>query len=209
MPASVAAKKEGLGHERIQRDAPAAGNRSKEEWEQFNACRARQRRREEWEIVQQTLQREDEQKWEWVIAKEEAAQSAGSGDARPTQDAASSTAAKSAGSGSVRPDKVECERVSPKNEMPNNIFADDSRLVLPKGSVLLHRCDTKRSVAVQTVDPVEQEDSLWDWLTISTTVTEIHIQVKSEYVRTLMTTEMMTRMHRATSTTTCLTWMQT
>ena len=34
----------------------------------------------------------------------------------------------------------------------------------------------------------------------------IHMQVKSEYVGTLTMTEMMTRMRRATSTTTCLTW---
>ena len=31
------------------------------------------------------------------------------------------------------------------------------------------RCDTKRSVAVQTADSVEHEDSLWDWRTTSTT----------------------------------------
>ena len=36
----------------------------------------------------------------------------------------------------------------------------------------------------------------------------IHIQMKSEYVGTLMTTELMTQ-SRATSTTTCLTWTQT
>ena len=42
------------------------------------------------------LQREDEQKWEWMIPKKEAAQSAGSSDTRPDQEAASNIAAKSA-----------------------------------------------------------------------------------------------------------------
>ena len=37
---------------------------------------------------------------------------------------------------------------------------------------------------------------------------EIHIQVKSEYVGTLTTIELMTQ-SRTTSTTTCLTWTQT
>ena len=42
---------------------------------------------------------------------------------------------------------------------------------LQKGSVLPQRCDTKRSVAVQTADLVEHEDSLCDWLTTSATTT--------------------------------------
>ena len=54
---------------------------------------------------------------------------------------------------------------SAQRMMANNMFSNDSRLVLPKGSVP-QLCDTKRSVAVQTVDSVE--DSLWDWLTTST-----------------------------------------
>ena len=44
--------------------------------------------------------------------------------------------------------------VSSKNEVANNVFSNDSRLVHLKGSVLLQRWDTKRSVAVQTVDSV-------------------------------------------------------
>ena len=60
------------------------------------------------------------------------------------------TAAKSAGSGGMRPDKEKWERVSPKDEMANNMVSNDSRSVPPKGSVLLQRCDTKRSVADQT-----------------------------------------------------------
>ena len=76
-----------------------------------------------------------------------------------------------AGSGSVRPDKVKWHWVSPKNEMANNMFSNDSRLVSPKGSVLPQRCETKRSVAVQTVDSIEYENSLWCRVTTSTTVT--------------------------------------
>ena len=37
----------------------------------------------------------------------------------------------------------------------------------------------------------------------------IHIQVKSQYMGTLAMTEIMTRMRRATNTTTCLMWTQT
>ena len=68
----------------------------------------------------------------------------------------------------MRPDKEKWQRVRPKNEMADNMFSNDSRLVLPKGSVLLQRCDSKRSVAFQTADSVEHEDSLWDWLTTPT-----------------------------------------
>ena len=170
MPASVAAKEEGLGHERIQPEAPAAGNRSKEEWEQPSSTLVGpgnvEVKNEGSRKKRLDKQREDEQKWEWVIPKKEAAQSAGSGDARPNQDAA-----ESASSGSLRPDKVKWQRASPKNKMEDNMFSNDSRSVPSKGSVLPQRCTTKRSVADQTVDSVEQEDSLWDWLTTATTAT--------------------------------------
>ena len=60
---------------------------------------------------------------------------------------------------------------SPKKEMASNTFSNDSRSVPPRGSLLLQHCDTKRSVAAQTADSVEHEDSLWDWVTTSTTTT--------------------------------------
>ena len=99
-------------------------------------------------------QREDEQKWQWVIPKKEAEYS---------------TSAQSAGTDDKRPDKQKLERASPKNEVASP--------VPPRGSVLLLHCGTKRagvanrSVAVQTADSVEHEDSLWGWLTTSTTMT--------------------------------------
>ena len=37
--------------------------------------------------------------------------------------------------------------------------------------MLLRHCGTKRSMAAQTADSVEHEDSFWDWLTTSTTMT--------------------------------------
>ena len=55
------------------------------------------------------LQREDEQKWEWMIPKMEAAQSAGSSD--------------------TCPDKPKSDRASPENETASNTFSNDSRLV--------------------------------------------------------------------------------
>ena len=84
------------------------------------------------------LRREDERKWEWMIPRKEAAQSAGSSDARPTQEAASSTAAKSASSDDKRPDNPKSDLARPKNEMASNTFFNDSRSVPAKGSVLLH-----------------------------------------------------------------------
>ena len=87
------------------------------------------------------------------------------------EEAASNVAAKSAGSDDKRPVKQNLDRACPKNETSSNTFSNDSRPVPPKGSVLLQHCGTKRSVAVQTADSVEHEDSLWDWLTTSTTTT--------------------------------------
>ena len=76
-------------------------------------------------------QREDEEKWDWVIPYKEAgcstpAQSSGSSDTRPDKEkweragqktgAASNTAAKSAGSDDKRPNKQQLDRAKPKNE---------------------------------------------------------------------------------------------
>ena len=95
VPASVAAKKGGLGKERNQPAAPAAGSRSKEEWEQPTLTLVRPGnvavKNEGSCNKRPDKQRNDEQKWDWVIPKKEAAQSA---------------AAKSAGSGGVRPNKA-------------------------------------------------------------------------------------------------------
>ena len=155
MLASAAAKEEGLGHERIQPEAPAAGKRSKEEWEQPSStlvgpgnvavkhegsCNKRPDK-----------QREDEQKWEreWVVPKKGAAQSAGS---QPHQGAT-----ETAGFGQRAPRQGKVAAGQPKkNEMANNMFSNDSRLVSPKSSVLLERCETKRSVA--------SSDSGHDWV---------------------------------------------
>ena len=73
------------------------------------------------------VQREDEKKWEWVISQKEAVQSAGSSDARPVQEAASSTAAKSAGSGRMRPEKEKWERISSRTEAASNTGAKSAR----------------------------------------------------------------------------------
>ena len=51
-------------------------------------------------------------------------------------------------------------------------------------------------------DPFSQCENLKNWQ-------GIHLQVKSQFLGTLTTTEVMTRMRRATSTTTCLMWTQT
>ena len=96
------------------------------------------------------LQRQDEQKWEWSVK-------------RHTPRPGGNTVAKSASSDDKRPDKQKFDRTSPKNETASNTLSNDSRPVPPKGSVLLQHCGTKRSV--------EREDSLWDWLTTSTTTT--------------------------------------
>ena len=93
-PTSVAAKEEGLGHERIQPQAPAAGNCSKEEWEQPSSTLVGPGnvavRNEGSRNKRPDKQREDEQNWERVIPKREAAQSAGSVDERPNQDSTES-----------------------------------------------------------------------------------------------------------------------
>ena len=82
-----------------------------------------------------------------------------------------STAAKSAGSGGVRPDKAKWEQVSPKKEMANNVFSKDSPLGASEGfPYCCSGADTKRTVAVQTVD-------LWGWLTTSTTADGSHSDV--------------------------------
>ena len=109
------------------------------------------------------LRREDEQKWEWVIPKEEAEYS---------------TSAQSAGSVDKRPGKEKRKRASPKNEAASNTAAksarsDDSRPVLPTCSVLQQSCTKLKvkatgSVAVQTEDPINGSLSLWDWLTPAT-----------------------------------------
>ena len=104
------------------------------------------------------LQWQDEQKWEWSVK-------------RHTPRPGGNTVAKSASSDDKRPDKQKFDRTSPKNETASNTLSNDSRPVPPKGSVLLQHCGTKRSVAVQAADSVEREDSLWDWLTTSTTTT--------------------------------------
>ena len=57
------------------------------------------------------LQREDEQKWEWVIPKEEVEYS---------------TSAQSAGSNDMRPNKEKWERARPKNETASNTGSDDT-----------------------------------------------------------------------------------
>ena len=54
-------------------------------------------------------------------------------------------------------------RIWPARRTRWRTFSNDSRSIPPKGSVLLQHCDTKSSVAVQTADSVEHEDSLWDW----------------------------------------------
>ena len=64
-------------------------------------------------------------------------------------EAASNTAAKSAGPDDQRPDKEKLERARPKNETAINTGSNDSRPVLPRGSVAAM---TTRSVAVQTED---------------------------------------------------------
>ena len=69
------------------------------------------------------LQREDEQKWEWVIPKKEAGYS---------------TSAQSAGSRDTRPDKEKWERAGPKTEAARNTGSNDSYPVLPRDSVLQH-----------------------------------------------------------------------
>ena len=90
------------------------------------------------------LQREDEQKWEWVIPKEEAD---------------FSISALSAGSDDKSPDKQTLDRAT--------TGSNDSRLVPPRGSVAaMATC----SVGVQTEDPVCGSLSLSDWH-IPTTVT--------------------------------------
>ena len=80
------------------------------------------------------LQREDEQKWVWFIPKEEAEYS---------------TSAQPAGSDERRPDKQKLDRASPKNVAASNTGSNESHPVLPRGSVLLQHCGTKRA-AVQT-----------------------------------------------------------
>ena len=101
-------------------------------------------------------QREDEQKWERVIPKEEAGYS---------------TLAQSAGSDDKRPDKQQ-GRAKPKHETASSAGSNDSRLVLPRGSVAaMATC----SVGVQTEDSVNESLSSWDWLT-SATVTSTATQ---------------------------------
>ena len=106
------------------------------------------------------LQRDDEQKWEWMISRKQAAQSAESSVARP--------------------DKEKWEWAGPKTEAASNTGSNDSRPVLPRGSVV-QQSGTKlavmatRSVAVQTEDPICGALSLWDWLT-SATVTSTATQ---------------------------------
>ena len=82
----------------------------------------------------------------------------GSSVERPLQEAASSTAAKTASSDDKRPVTPKLDLASPKNEMANDMFSNDSRSVPPNASVLRQHCDTKRSMAVQTADSVEHED---------------------------------------------------
>ena len=86
--------------------------------------------------LRSVLQREDEQKWEWIIPKEEAGYR---------------TSAQSAGSSDTRQDKEKWERVSPKTEAASNTGSNDSRPAPPRGFVAAM---TTRSVAVQTEDPI-------------------------------------------------------
>ena len=82
----------------------------------------------------------------------------GSSDTRPVQEAASNTAAKLR-----RHAQTSKNRIGPaqRTRTASNTFSNDSRQVPPKGSLLLQHFDTKGSVAVQTADSVEHEDSLW------------------------------------------------
>ena len=66
------------------------------------------------------IQREDEQKWEWVITKKEAEYS---------------TSAQLAGSNDIRRDKKKWVRVSPKTEAASNTGSNDSRPVPPRANL--------------------------------------------------------------------------
>ena len=70
-------------------------------------------------------QREDEQKWEWVIPEKE----------RVSSVFGSNTAAKSAGSDDRRPDKQKLDQVKPKNETASLTGSNDSRPVPPRQPV--------------------------------------------------------------------------
>ena len=117
------------------------------------------------------LQREDEQKWEWVLPK--SAQSAGSSDTRPDKEkweragpkteAASNTAAKSAGSDE---DKQQLDRAKPKNETASDTGSF-------QGAPWCGKAEPKW----QSWQPVPWQCnlktpsaslSLWDWLTPAT-----------------------------------------
>ena len=111
------------------------------------------------------VQREDEQKWEWMIPRKEAAQPVEPSVARPVQEAASSTTAKSRSTDVKRPVTQKSDLASQRTRWQRTCSPSTAVRSLQSPPCCHSTATPNAPWQFRQHTRVEHEDSLWDWLT--------------------------------------------